>query len=118
MNRQELIIDLYKNAVDEKDVNHLATLLAENVAFRIANHDPIYGLENVTEANTNFFNSIGSMNHSIEQVITEGEYSVCHGRVSYIRLDGSKTSAVYSTVLRFIDNKISEYKVFADISAL
>ncbi|WP_338517966.1 nuclear transport factor 2 family protein [Alteromonas gracilis] len=118
MSKHELIIDLYKNAVDKKDANYLATLLTENVRFRIGNHDEIVGLDSVIDANKSFFTTIDTMSHTIEKIMVEGDYSVCHGHVDYKRLDGSHTSSMFATVVKYKGDKISDYLVFADLSAL
>lgn len=118
MSKHELITDLYKNAVDKKDTNYLATFLSESVRFRIGNHDEIIGLDKVIDANRSFFNTIDTMSHTIERVILQGDYSVCHGYVDYKRLDGSHTTSMFATVLKHEGNKISEYFVFADLSNL
>ncbi len=118
MSKYELIVNLYKNAVDKKDTEYLATLLCERVRFRIGNHDEIVGLDKVIDANESFFKTIDSMSHTIEKVIIEGDHSVCHGRVDYKRLDGSRISSMFATVLKHDGDKISEYLVFADLSDL
>ncbi|MAG77172.1 MAG: hypothetical protein CL811_10485 [Colwelliaceae bacterium] len=118
MNKHDLIVDLYKNAVDKKDANYLAKLLTENVRFRIGNHDEIVGLYKVIDANKSFFKTIEAMSHTIEKIVVEDDYSVCHGRVDYIRLDGSRTSSMFATMLKHEGDKISDYLVFADLSAL
>lgn len=118
MTRDDLIIDLYKNAVDARDTEHLARFITDDAVFRIGNHDPIIGVKDVVSVNENFFHSIDSMNHTIDKILNEADYSVCYGTVRYVRLDGSKTSAVFATVLRFVGDKISEYYVYADLSEL
>jgi len=118
MTRNELIIDLYKNAVDAKDAGYLSRMITDDIIFRIGNHEPVVGLSDVVDANQSFFATIGSMIHTIDKLITEGDQSVCYGTVNYVRLDGSKTSAAFATVLKFFEEKISEYYVYADLSEL
>jgi ketosteroid isomerase-like protein len=118
MNRQTFVKDLYRNAVDQKDIFALAATLADDVRFRIGNHDPVIGKNDVLTANQAFFGSITSMSHEIDAVYSEGDATICNGSVHYVRLDGSKHSAVFSTTLVFRDNLISDYLVFADISGL
>jgi len=70
------------------------------------------------EANKGFFQSIDSMTHQIDDVWAYGEDIICKGSVDYIRLDGSGYSAYFSTFLKVINNKITEYFVYVDVSGL
>lgn len=117
-NRNALVKDLYRLAVDQKDVDELAKHLADNVRFRIGNHAAITGKELVLAANRSFFDSIKSMSHQIDGIHTTADTTICHGAVNYVRLDGSKHVANFSTILRFNGNQIVDYLVFADISEL
>jgi len=114
---KQLITDLYRH-VDGKNVNALNELLSEEVSFRLGNGDEIIGKNAVLAANANFFSSITSMHHSIADIVSLDDKLFCHGEVDYIRLDGSHCSAYFSTMLVLENNKIRDYLVFADISAL
>ncbi|MFT5755839.1 MAG: hypothetical protein ACI9LM_000551 [Alteromonadaceae bacterium] len=118
-----LVSDLYL-AVDNKDVDYLKRNLAENVNFRIANNPLLTNKADILAANSQFFSSVESMNHTIENVIylddTTNDITKlsCHGQVIYVRLDGTKHSAVFSTFLSVKKHMIIDYLVFADISGL
>ena len=120
MNNQQanqLIKDLY-NAVDSKDINYLNTVLSDNVNFRIGNYNTITDKVAALSANKQFFDSIGSMSHTIDKVWGVGNDVICKGMVDYVRLDGSEHSAYFSTVLTMDDGKIADYFVYADVSGL
>jgi hypothetical protein len=122
---QQLVKNLY-HAVDNKNVAYLKDNLSQSIRFRIGNNPIATDKTEILEANSQFFNSIQSMKHTVEDVISqlankEGEVVVkiaCHGRVDYVRLDGTEHSAVFSTVLGIEDNLITDYLVFADLSGL
>ncbi|SDE50046.1 nuclear transport factor 2 family protein [Kordiimonas lacus] len=118
MNSTNFITDLYKNAVDGMDTAQLAPFLAEDVRFRIGNHDPVKGKKAVLDANHAFFCSIGSMAHTIDNIWPHGDDIICNGTVDYVRLDGSAHSATFATVLTLKDGEISDYLVYADLSQL
>ena len=118
MNTTDFIKDLYSNAVDDKNVEHLSTFLSDNVLFRIGNYDPVRGKNAVLEANRAFFNSITSMKHQIDNIWSQGEDVICNGSIHYIRLDGSTHSATFATALKLKNEKISDYLVYADLSQL
>lgn len=118
MTYENIVKDLYHNAVDRKDIAKLAGYIAHNVRFRIGNHAPVIGKDAVLSGNQAFFDSITSMSHQIDAVYTDGNAAICNGSVNYVRLDGSKHSIVFSTTLVFENNQIVDYLVFADISKL
>jgi len=117
MNANQLIENLYKS-VDAKDLNYLQNILAADVRFRIGSHDAIQGIDAALAANRGFFSGIESMQHSIDQVWSQQDNVICHGQVNYIRLDGSKYSAPFATILTMQGEKIQDYLVYADVSAL
>lgn len=115
--RSAYIAQLYQ-AVDNRDVDSLGTFLAEDIVFRLGNFDSVIGFDAVIEANKSFFASIKQMAHTIEDVWSQGDDVICHGRVDYVRLDDTETSATFSTVLKLKDEKIVNYLVFVDLSQL
>ena len=125
MNQQNittLVHSLYQ-AVDNKDLDFLENNLTSQARFRLGNFPEVVGIKNILEGNKQFFTSIESMSHTIEDIILAPNDSsivkvCCHGAVDYIRLDGSGHSAMFSTVLTIDDGLISDYLVFADISGL
>lgn len=116
-NAEEFLHQLYQQ-VDAKNVEYLDEVLNQKILFRIADNPALSDKRSVLEGNKNFFNSIHSMKHSLAATWQEGDQIGCHGQVDYVRLDGSEISASFSTTLKIENNKISEYRVFADLSAL
>jgi len=126
MNKQQaqvLVHNLYQ-AVDNKDIRQLDKLLAEQLRFRIGNHSAETDKSLVLAANRQFFSSIRSMSHSIEDLIYQeiGHSGItkisCYGTVDYVRLNGSRHSTVFSTCLEIQQGLIKDYLVFADLSGL
>jgi len=120
MNKQQTsqVIEKLYNAVDNKNLDFLDGILADDVNFRIGNYETVGGKPNVLAANEQFFTSITSMNHTIDKVWQFENDVLCNGVVDYIRLDGSECSAYFLTVLTFVNDKIVDYFVYVDISAL
>lgn len=122
---QQLVKNLYQ-AVDNKNVAYLKDNLSQSVRFRIGNNPIATDKAEILEANSQFFNSIQSMKHTVEDVISQVDNKkgavvvkiACHGRVDYVRLDGTEHSAVFSTVLDVENSLITDYLVFADLSKL
>ena len=126
MNQQQVNIfvrDLYL-AVDNKDIDYLDKNLAQQCRFRIGNYPVAMDKAIILEGNRQFFASISSMSHSIEDIVFQvSEHPdttkvSCYGTVNYIRLDGSAHCAVFSTFLEVKNNLITDYLVFVDLSGL
>ncbi|GIU47232.1 hypothetical protein TUM4438_25720 [Shewanella sairae] len=126
MNNQEinnLVHQLYQ-AVDNKDLNYLDSHLANKVRFRLGNNPVVTDKSDILEGNKQFFSSIESMRHCIEDIV----YQLCdrsgtikassYGTVDYVRLDGSEYSIVFSTFLKVQNGLITDYLIFADLSGL
>jgi hypothetical protein len=126
MNTQQvntLVNDLYQ-AVDNKDIDYLNNNLAMQTRFRIGNNPAETNKALILEGNRQFFLSIKSMTHRIEDIVSHGADKTglvkvsCHGTVDYLRLNGSEHSAVFSTFLEVKSGLITDYLVFADLSGL
>lgn len=117
LNANEYVKALYQ-AVDNKDVDYLDTVLSEQVNFRIGNNATITDKATALAANAQFFSSIESMSHTIDNVWEQGQDIICNGTVDYVRLDGTPHTAYFSTVLTVTDQLIKDYFVYADLSQL
>lgn len=128
MNQQQvqtLVTELYQ-AVDAKNVDYLDDKIAENTRFRIGNYPAETNKSRILDANRNFFSSINSMRHTVEDIFSQTIFKegksvdkiTCFGHVDYVRLNGTEHSVFFSTFLEIENNKINDYLVFADISAL
>ena len=117
MNANNFVKDLYAS-VDNKDVEGLASKLNESVYFKFSNHEAVNGLSNVLEANKGFFASINSMSHTLTGVWQQGDELICNGQVRYVRHDGSHYSAEFATILTVMEDKITHYLIYADVSGL
>jgi len=111
-------IDALYTAVDNKDLNFMEAVLADNVKFRIGNYPLIDNKAAVLDANRQFFSSIHSMSHRIDKTSHTSNTLWCNGSVDYVRLDGSEHSANFATQLTIEQQKIVDYLVYADLSEL
>ncbi len=111
------IRDLYRQ-VDAKNIDYLAGILNSEINFCIGDNPVLQDKAAVLLANQGFFSSINSMEHQLDHIWQDGEHVGCYGQVNYVRLDGSKLSAKFSTTLKIENEKISDYYVFADLSKL
>lgn len=113
----DLIAALYQS-VDTKDLDGLGALLCDGVVFQLGNHPKILGKAAVVAANSDFFGSIQSMSHQIDEIWQRGEQLMCAGSVFYTRLDGSNLSVPFATILGLEAGLIATFQVYVDVSGL
>lgn len=117
MNRQEYFTHLYQH-VDNRDAAAIGTHLAPDARFKFGNSPAVIGQDAVVDANESFFATIAGMSHNIDNVWDDGVEIVGNGTVHYTRLDKTTTEAAFATVLTVIDDLITDYTIYADISHL
>ena len=117
MNTQQWISELFAT-IDKKDSSGFKTFLAEDCVFRFGNMPPVTGSEAIAEAVHQFFQSLKSITHEIDGVIEEGNRIVCHGWVTYTKLDDSILKVPFADIFSHDNDKIAEYFIFIDISGL
>ena len=113
----ELVQNLYR-AVDDRDTEALGKYLADDLVFQLGNLEAIEGKKAVLAANESFFQSIANMVHSIDRIWAQDNNVICSGSVEYTRLDNSKLSIPFSTILTLKDDLISHYQIYVDVSPL
>ncbi|WP_417455440.1 nuclear transport factor 2 family protein [Kiloniella sp.] len=112
-----LITELYQ-AVDAKSTSKLSTFLAEDLRFQLGNFDPVRGKKAVLEVNDNFFQIIDTMTHRIDRIWAQSNDIICKGEVHYKRLDQSKLSLPFATVLEIRNDLIQDYQIYVDVTPL
>lgn len=115
-----LISRLYSavDAMDAMDAKDVASFVAENVTFKLGNFDAINGRTDVETANASFFETIKAMRHTISGIWESGSTAFCDGLVHYTRKDLSEHEVPFATRLEVHDGKITDYRIYVDISGL
>ena len=112
-----LITALY-TAVDGLDAEGVVAQVTDDVRFQLGNHEALNGREQVKSANEAFFSSIKAMRHSITGIWSIGDTALCDGTVHYTRIDLSEIEVPFAAHLDLRGGKISDYRVFVDLSEL
>lgn len=113
----DLIAALY-TAVDALNVQGVVDQVTEDVRFQLGNGDPIVGRDAVRDANAAFFGTIQAMRHTITEVWSVDNTAICNGSVHYTRKDETEHEVPFAAHLGLSKGKVSDYKVFVDISGL
>ena len=105
-------------SIDRKDSKTFVSFLTEDGRFRFANQDPVQGREAVAAAVEGFFSSIASLNHRIERIWIHSDSVVCHGEVTYGRLDGNSITLPFADIFQMQDDLVSDYLIYMDVTPL
>ena len=114
---QKDIHDLFK-AIDEFDTKAFSSYLDENANFKFANIPLITGKNNIFDFVAGFFQSIKAIRHKNLEIYELDGIRIVNGNVTYTRLDGSTLSVDFSNTFKLNGNKIKDYLIFIDNSAL
>ena len=105
-------------SIDDQDVTNFSACLTDDCSFRFGNVPPVSGKEQVASFVAAFFDSIDALSHTISDAWHMPDCIICHGTVTYTRHDQSVLSVPFSNILKLKDDRICEYLIFADTSAL
>ena len=106
------------NAIDNFDTRSFASYLDENARFRFANIPVVSGKNNIFDFVAGFFQSIKAIRHKNLEIYELDGIRFVMGNVTYTRLDGSTLSVDFSNAFILNGDKIKDYLIFIDNSAL
>ncbi len=106
------------SSVDAQDVDGFVGSFTENGCLRFGNAPVLVGEKVIRETISGFFSAIGGLRHQLEEVWPLEDATICHGEVTYTRLDGGTLKVPFAVILKGQDDAISDYMIFVDNSAL
>ncbi|WP_169577419.1 nuclear transport factor 2 family protein [Sinimarinibacterium sp. CAU 1509] len=105
-------------SIDARDAAAFCEFLTEDAVFRYGNADPVSGRDAIRSFVGGFFEAIAGLEHRIERHWSEPDAVICHGTVSYTRHDRSTLTVPFANILKLGDNRVRDYLIFVDASAL
>ncbi|MGA9855618.1 MAG: nuclear transport factor 2 family protein [Gammaproteobacteria bacterium] len=108
---------LFKS-IDTKNTQAFADFLAGDVLFRFGNAPAVKGRKAVAETVRGFFQSIRGLHHELTQIWIQEDAIICHGQVTYTRIDGSILSVPFANIFTLSGDVVSRYLIFVDLSEL
>lgn len=105
-------------AIDDRDSRRFAALLHPEAVFQFGNAPVVRGSEAIRETVSGFFASIAAVKHELADVWQPPDTLICHGLVTYTRLDGSTLTVPFANVLGLEAGRVRDYRIYVDISAL
>lgn len=111
------IPELFRN-IDEMDTDKFVSYLTQDSKFTFGNADTVTGKENIKDAVSNFFKSIKGLHHTIKNTWIVDNTIICEIEVTYTRHDEKKLVLPCVNIFEMQNDKVHDYKIFIDISAL
>lgn len=111
-------VDALFAAVDDSDTERFVSFLTEDASFRFGSAPAVVGRAEIAAGVSAFFASIAGCKHDIHKTLADGDTLVCEGDVTYTRHDGSELTVPFVDVFEMAGDRISNYKIYIDTSAL
>lgn len=105
-------------AIDSRDTARFLEFLTEDATFRFGNQPALRGKPAIHAAVQGFFDSIKACRHEVAAHWRHPDSIVCHGRVTYTRIDDKQVTVPFANVLLMGGEQVSEYCIFVDIAPL
>ena len=115
---QQALLKRLFSAIDARDTETFAGVLAEDAVFRFGSGPQVEGRDAIAAAVEGFFASIAALSHVLDKTLASGDTLVCEGEVTYTRHDGSDISLPFANVFELDGPLISHYKIYIDIAPL
>jgi ketosteroid isomerase-like protein len=105
-------------AIDRKDAEAFAEFVTEDARFVFGNLPAVEGRGAIRAFVAGFFDSIRAVSHHVPDAWQAGNKVVCRGEVSYTRHDGSRLTVPFANVFLMAGDKVCDYRIYMDASAL
>lgn len=117
MNLRDWIATLFA-AIDRQDAGAFADYLTEDARFVFGNLPPVEGRAAIRDFVSGFFASIRAVSHDVPDAWQAGDTVVCRGQVTYTRHDGSRLAVPFANVFLMAGDRVRDYRIYMDASAL
>jgi hypothetical protein len=105
-------------AIDALSSDEFPSLLAADCKFRIGNQPEISGLQAILEVNKEVMKQFEAMHHDFESVMCEGNRIILECWVEYRLVNKSMYLLPFMTLFEHKDGKITNIRIFGDMSPL
>ena len=106
-------------ATDAGDLERVTSYLHDDVVVALSNREPIHGASAYAELYGQVAGMLSSLRHEIHEIWSAAEDPavwIVRMTVHYGRADGATVSLPCCNILRFRDGRVSDYRVFMDMT--
>ena len=112
-----MLENLFKS-IDTKNTQGFINFITDDCVFQFGNNPQVEGKPKIEKTIDWFFNSIYGISHELLKSWETDEALVCHGNVTYTRLDKSTLTVPFANILYLRDGLINKYLIYVDTSQL
>ncbi len=105
-------------ALDADGVPGLFPYLDEQVLFRFGSFPPDRGRDRFAAAWAAMSPRVRGLSHELVESWAIEDRVICHGYVSYTLVDGSTVTVPFANFFRLREDRITEYLIYVDASAV
>jgi limonene-1,2-epoxide hydrolase len=116
MNKND-ILQVFE-AIDQFDAPRFASFMTDDAVFRFGNMPAVEGRNQIEAFVGGFFQSIKAIKHDQIEVWEAEGVRLMNGRVTYTRHDDTTLTVFFANTFKMEGDKIREYFIFVDTSAL
>lgn len=104
--------------IDNKDAAGYCEFLSPQCILKFGNANEVVGKDNILDTINNFFHAIKALHHQVEASWEVDNTVICHGTVTYTRLDDTTLTVPVANIFTLDEGLIGHYRIFIDTSAL
>ena len=108
----------YYDHIDNKDVDGMEKLTADDVVLTMGNMPPASGVRAVMDGQREFFGSLQSITHHFKNTWEIGDTAVLEAVVAYVRQDGRHVDLPCVSVVHRNGEKVDSVRVYMDAGPL
>ncbi|MHB9849066.1 nuclear transport factor 2 family protein [Streptomyces krungchingensis] len=110
-------LDDFTAAIDSMDVEKMLPFFASDAVFTFGNNPPMSGHADIRTSIGAFFRSVASLHHTVQSCWQPvSDVVVVEFLTTYTRLDSRQVKLAAGAVFRMSDERIAEYRVYADLA--
>ena len=104
-------------AAESGAIDEYLSYFAPDAEYKIGNADALIGTEKIRGLAAGVAQTMAGFTHDVKKIwAVDGGTVLCHADVTYRRKDGKEFRIPNMAIVRFRDDKVRSYQVYADAS--
>ncbi len=117
MKSKKQFVDMFF-ALDSQGINGLFPYLNDDVRFRFSSYPEVTGHQAIKSLWEGMSTSVTKLEHRLDETFIHENVISCYGLVTYHLQNGQQTSVPFANRFVIKNDKISEYHIYVDASAV
>tara|TARA_Y100000590_G_scaffold323367_1_gene366286 strand:- start:2555 stop:2929 length:375 start_codon:yes stop_codon:yes gene_type:complete len=117
MKSKKQFVDMF-SALDSQGIHGLFPYLNDDVRFRFASYPEVRGHQPIKALWEGMSTSVIKLQHHLDEIFIHDNLVSCYGLVTYHLQSGQQISVPFANRFVINNDKISEYHIYVDASAV